>query len=202
LLAQASELRNSGKADQARNLVAKQAVPLWIQLAPEIRRAMLDFQSVVSTRSDLGTLASLQNKLVRLGLVRLRLSLQEFIGELPPETETLYADLIKPDPNAPVRLFVPTRPSLLARGERVRIMIVATGLNPVHAVQVHTRIAGASQWTAAPAKLLGRRTYEAVLGPFDPNAVLVDYFASASVGPSRFVAPPAGDKKPHTITLV
>jgi hypothetical protein len=201
LLAKALDLRNSGKADQARNLVANQAVPLWIQLAPEIRRAMLDFQSVVSTRNDLGTLASLQNKLVRLGLVRLRLSLQEFLGELPPETETLFADLIKADPNAPVRLFIPTRPSLLAKRERVRIMIVATGQNPVHAVQVHTRIAGASQWTAAPAKLLGRRTYEAVLGPFDPNAVLVEYFASASVGSARLVSPPAGDKKPHTITL-
>jgi hypothetical protein len=144
----------------------------------------------------------MQNKLVRLALVRLRLSLQEFLGELPPETETLFAGLIKADPNAPVRLFIPIRPSMLAKGERVRIMIVATGQNPVHAVQVHTRIAGASQWTAAPAKLLGRRTYEAVLGPFDPNAVLVDYFASASVGSASLVSPPAGDKKPHTITLV
>ena len=144
----------------------------------------------------------MQNKLVRLALVRLRLSLQEFLGELPPETETLFAGLIKADPNAPVRLFIPIRPSMLAKGERVRIMIVATGQNPVHAVQVHTRIAGASQWTAAPAKLLGRRTYEAVLGPFDPNALLVDYFASALVGPAKLVSPPAGDQKPHTIALV
>jgi hypothetical protein len=59
LLGQATELRSSGKADQARNLVATQGVAMLIQFAPEIRRAMLDFQSVVSTRNDLGTLASI-----------------------------------------------------------------------------------------------------------------------------------------------
>ena len=175
---------------------------MWVKLAPEVRKGMLDFQAIVSTRNDLGTLASMQNKFVRLGLIRLRLSLQEFLGELPPETETLFADLIKPDPNAPVRLFVPTRPSMLGKGEKVRMMVVATGQAPVHSVLVHTRPVGASQWTTAPAKLMGRRTYQATLGPFDTAAPLIEYFVSASVGTAKLVTPPGAEKKPHTITLV
>lgn len=202
LLAKAAELKQAGKAEDARRLVANEGVPMWVALAPEVRRAVLDFQSIVSTRNDLGTLASMHNKLVRLGLVRLRLSLQEFLGELPPETEALFAELIKPDTNAPARLFVPTRPSMLAKGEKVRIMIVAAGQAPVRSVLLHTRAAGAAQWTATPAKLMGRRTYQATLGPFDTEAPLADYFVSASVGAARLVSPPAGEKKPHTITLV
>jgi hypothetical protein len=175
---------------------------MWVKLAPEVRRAMLDFQSIVSTRNDLGTLSSMHNKFVRLALVRLRLSLQEYLGELPPETETLFAELIRPDADAPARLFVPTRPSLLSKGEKVRITIVATGQAPIHSVQLHTRASGASQWGTAAARLMGRRTYQAMLGPFDTALPLMEYFVSATVGPAKLVSPPEGEKKPHMITLV
>jgi hypothetical protein len=156
----------------------------------------------VSTRNDLGTLASMQNKFIRLALVRLRLSLQEFLGELPSETETLFEELIQPDPNAPVRLFIPTRPSMLGKGEKVRMMVIATGQGPVHGVQLHTRPLGASQWTVTPAKLMDRRTYQTTLGPFETAAPIVEYFVSASVGAAKLVSPPPGDRKPHAITVV
>ena len=202
VLNKAADLKKAGQADDARQLIRSEAVPMWVKLAPEVRRAMLDFQSVVSTRNDLGTLSSMHNKFVRLALVRLRLSLQEYLGELPPETETLFAELVKPDANAPARLFVPTRPSLLSKGEKVRIMIVATGEAPVDSVQLHTRVSGASRWSTTAAKLMGRRTYQATLGPFDPAAPLMEYFISASLGTAKLVSPPEGEKKPHMITLV
>ncbi|MBS1871981.1 MAG: hypothetical protein JSU00_02115 [Acidobacteria bacterium] len=201
ILGKAAELKKGGKAAEARSLVAAEGVPLWTGLAPEVRRAVLDFQSIVATRNDLGTLASIQNKLVRLALVRLRLSLQEFLVDLPPETESLYTKLIKPDPNAPVRLFLPTRPSMLSKGEKVRITIVVTGSQTVGAVELHTRAAGARRWITTPAKLVGRRTYQATLGPFAPIAPLVEYYVSASTGAALLTAPPAGGGQPYVITM-
>ena len=174
---------------------------MWLKLAPEVRRAVLHFQSIVATRNDLGTLASIQNKFVRLGLVRLRLSLQEFLGELPPETETLFAELIKPDAGAPVRLFLPTRPSMLGKGETVRVTLVVTGLAPVQRVEVHTRAFGAAKWTTAQARLAGRRTYHVELGPFDTSAPLVEYYASASIGGEQVVSPPEGARRPFAVTI-
>ena len=202
VLTKAAELKKTGDAAGARQLIATQGVPMWIELAPQVRRAMLDFQSAVSTRNDLGTLSSMHNKFVRLALVRLRLSLQEYLGDLPPETETLVAELMQPDAKAPVRLFVPTRPSLLSKGESVRMMVVATGDAPVKSVVLHVRAHGAKQWTTSAAKLLGRRTYQVTLGPFDPAAPLVEYFVSADIGSAKLVAPPEGETKPNVVTMV
>lgn len=202
VLTQAAEMKKAGKRDDAVSLVRREAVPMWIKLAPEVRKAMLDFQGIVATRNDLGTLSSMHNKFVRLALVRLRLSLQEYLGELPPETENLVAELIKPDPNALPRLIVPTRPSVLAKGEKVRMMIIATGDVPVHSVQLHTRAPGRAPWTTTAAKLKGRRTYEVVLGPYDTALPLVEYYVSASLGSTKLISPPEGEKSPHMVTMV
>jgi hypothetical protein len=198
----AAALKASGKAGEARQLIVNEAVPMWLELAPRVREAILDFQSIVSTRSDLGTLASMQNKFVRLALIRLRLSLQEYLGELPAQTESLFSELIRPDPKAPVRLFVPTRPSMLGKGESTRIIIVVTGEAPVRSVLLHTRAWGDTQWMTEAAKLLGRRTYQVALGPFNSTAPLVEYFVSAEIGSGHLVSPPDGDRKPHVLTMV
>ena len=166
---------------------------MWVKLAPRVREAMLDFQSIVSTRNDLGTLASMHNKFVRLALVRLRLSIQEFLGELPAETETVFANLTKADPAAPARLFLPVRPSILSKGEKVRIMMVATGEAQVSAVLLHTRPFGGGAWKQTPARLMGRRTYQATLGPFDTAAPLVEStFRLPWARPAWFRRPRAG----------
>jgi hypothetical protein len=201
VLDKAAELKTGGKPGEARSLVAAEAVPMWLKLAPEVRKAMLSFQSIACTRNDLGALASMHNKFVRLGLVRLRLSLQEYLGELPPETEDLFALLIRPDPSAPPRLFMPTRPGILGKGEKTRLTIVATGEAPVRSVALHTRAHGAAQWLVTPANLLGRRTYHVTLGPFDPAAPLIEYYVSAEVGSAKLVSPPEGARKPQMITL-
>jgi hypothetical protein len=159
--------------------VRKQAVPLWLELAPIVRRTMLVYQGTVSTRNDQGQLASMHNKFVRLALFRLRLSMKEFLGELPAETEQLFGQVMAPDTSSKARIFLPTRPTVLARGEKVRVLIVAPGGKRVAGVVFRTRLRGAPAWTETPAKLLGRRTWEAVLGPFNESAEFVEYSAAA-----------------------
>ncbi len=176
VLKSAAELKKAGRVEEARAKVRAEGAPLWLRLAPEVRRAVLDFQRIVATRNDLGTLASMHNKFVRLALVRLRLSMKEYLGALPPETETLLAQVTQPDEPRP-RLFLPTRPSLLAAGEKVRLSAVVTVEVP--AVALHTRARGANQWSRTPARLAGRRTWEATLGPFPQCPELAEYYISA-----------------------
>jgi hypothetical protein len=201
VLKAAGELKEAGKSAEARDKVRAEAVPLWLKLAPDVRRAMLHFQRIIATRNDLGTLASKHNKFVRLALYRLRLSMKEYLGELPPETESLFRDVIRPDPEAPARLIVPTRPTLLGKGEKVRVMAIAAGDAPVKRVTLHTRARGAS-WTVVPCRLMGRRTYEVTLGPFDAAFPLVDYYFSAEIGSEKAAAPVDAPKGAYTLTLV
>src|SRR5208337_2827164 len=91
-LQQAIELKQQNKADEARQLIMAEGVPLWLQLAPKVREAFLDYQEIVSTRNDQGQLASMHNKYERLALFRLRASMKEFLGELPPEVERSFAE--------------------------------------------------------------------------------------------------------------
>ena len=197
LLDGAAELKKAGDKDGARRKVESEAVPLWLKLAPEVRSVMLDYQSIVSDRNELGQLASMHNKFVRLALVRLRLSLKEYLGELPPDTEVAVPKVNQPDAGARTRLFMPTRPTLLAKGERVRITVVAPGAAPVREVTLHVRPRG-GEWTTAPAKLVGRRTYQTVLGPFTAGPELADYYVSAA----GLTAPAGAPEQFYTVTLV
>jgi hypothetical protein len=117
VLASAAKLKKAGDLDGAREKVRQEGLPLWSRLAPTARDTMLRYQKIVATRNDLGQLASMHNKFVRLALYRLPLSIQEYLGEFPPEAERLFHQVIQPDPSAPARLFVPTRPEALAKAQ-------------------------------------------------------------------------------------
>ena len=203
-LADARKMKEGGQAAAAREKVVREGVPMWLELAPKVRGAMLDFQRIVANRNDLGQLASMHNKFVRLALIRLRLSIKEFAGELPPETGKLFAEVTQPDAAAPARLFVPTRPTMLARGETVRLTAVVPGNGKITDVTLHTRPHRTAGWTAAPAKLAGRRTFHAALGPFQPESEIVEYYFSAKLSgkDQPVVAPPAGAKQPYRVTLI
>jgi hypothetical protein len=176
ILQEAGELKRSGSPEEAKEKVRSGAVPLWLRLAPQAREAVLCFQRVACTRNDLGTLASMHNKLVRLALYRLPLSIKEYLGDTPPEIRQSFAEATRRDDGARGRVFIPTRPTLLTTGESVRISIVALEAGDV---SLSVRVAGSSNWKRTGAKLTGRKTYEAVLGPFSGGEGWVEYFASA-----------------------
>src|SRR5271170_7272181 len=138
LLKQAVALRDQKKDSEARTLIAENAVPLWLQMAPMVRETMLTFQAIVATRNDQGQLASMQNKFVRIALERMRLSIKEFLGELPASMDAAYNAAVSSDRANPSRLFLPTRPSLLHAGESVRIYIVLPGHASTPEVRLHT----------------------------------------------------------------
>jgi hypothetical protein len=201
ILDSAAKLKATGKADEARQKVMHQGVPLYVALAPLVRETMLRYQSIVATRNDLGQLASMHNKFVRLALVRLQLSIEEYLNDLPEDVQSSFRQAIQPDPKTQARIFVPTRPGVLRNGECFRIMIVAPGSLPIENVSLHTRVHSTSDWTHTPAKLMGRRTYEVTIGPFDPARDLAAYYVSASVGGTEQVAPPGAPHEFYLVTL-
>lgn len=206
VLQQAAELKKQGSVEGARQKVATEGVPLWVKLAPLVREAILDFQAIVSTRNDLGTLASIHNKYERLALFRLRASMKEFLGELPPETEKLFEAVRRPDANAPSHVFVPTRPTILEAGEQVRIRAVAPGGKTAPHVTLYTRPAGANIWRAGEMKLAGRRTFEGQIDTSSASGSLLDYYVQAgftSGATKRLVTAPVGaPSRYYTLTLV
>jgi hypothetical protein len=179
VLKRATKVRDSGSADQARSLVLEEAVPFWCQMAPLVRQTMLTFQAIVTTRNDQGQLASMQNKLVRISLERLRLSIKEFTGELPAQVTAAYQAAISPENANPLRLFLPTRPSLLNTGEQVRLFVVLTGAETPQPIHLYARKQGSSAWEATPADHAGRSVYSVPLGPFPTGTGTVEYYAAA-----------------------
>jgi len=204
VLTAAAKIRTDSKEDAARALVLHDAVPLWLTMAPLVRQTMLQFENIVATRNDQGQLASMQNKFVRIALERLRLSIKEFLGDLPAEMNQAYAAAITDKSACTPRIFLPTRPSMLAAGDSARIFIVVPGDATVEEVHLHVRVDGIGDWVRKFANLAGRRVYEAQLGPFPPGTATVEYVASATIfGESEpLAAPPEAPKRVYRLTLI
>ncbi len=201
LLKRAVVLRAEGKSVDAKSLILTDAVPLWLKMAPLVRQTMIEFQAIVATRNDQGQLASMQNKLVRIALERLRLSNLEFAGELPASMDAAYASAVSSENANTARMFIPTRPSLLNAGDSVRLFIVAPGQAEVTSVNLHSRRLGEQQWTTIAANHAGRAVYTAQLGPFQTGDSTIEYYASAPGDSATMAAPPQAPINLYTLNL-
>ncbi len=202
VLQNAVALRAGGRSDASRMEVLQHGVPLWLAMAPLVRKTMVEYQGAIATRNDQGQLASMQNKFVRLSLERLRLSIQEFLNELPEEMNTAYRVAASPTGANRARLFLPTRPSLLQPGETLRIFIVAPGQQTVLPVQLHTRRQGAPEWQTSAAIHVGRSVYAAKLGPFAAGDSIVEYYAAADGEQGSLTAPAEAPQRTYTLSVM
>lgn len=201
ILEEGVKLRAAGNEDQARTHVLQNAVPLWLTVAPLARQVMLEYQAVIATRNNQGQLASMQNKFVRISLERLRLSIQEFVNELPSEMDQAYEASTSFEEANPARVFVPTRPSLLKPGESLRLFIVAPGAGS-RQVQFHTRPEGQSEWNTQSAVHAGRNVYTVQLGPFSQQDKMIEYYASANAQGTSLVDPPEAPRNAYKLNLM
>jgi len=197
-LKQAVTLRDQKKDTEARALIADNAVPLWLKMAPMVRETILTFDAIIATRNDQGQLASMQNKFVRIALERMRLSIKEFLGELPASMDAAYKAAVSPDQANELRLFVPTRPSLLDAGEQVRLFVVLPGAEGPQQVHLYTRKQNSSAWEATAAEHAGRSVYSAMLGPFSTGTV--EYYAAANY--SALTAPLGAPNNLYTLNVM
>ncbi|TAM79481.1 MAG: hypothetical protein EPN47_16890 [Acidobacteria bacterium] len=206
VLQEAQTLKQDGKAAEAKQRVLDQGVPLWQKLASRVREALLTYQQMVSERNEQGALASVHNKFERLALMRLRLSMKEFLDELPAEVETLFRDVRRRDAAASPRVFIPTRPSALAPGEKVRVFAVAPGSETMPRLELFLRRAGSEAWQSFPMLLAGRRTFVKEIEPANSDSPLLEYYVEASfAGPSgfhRLTAPAGAPEQTYSMTLL
>ncbi|HEY2400119.1 MAG TPA: hypothetical protein VGI23_07170, partial [Steroidobacteraceae bacterium] len=167
---------------------------------PQVRSALLKFQAIVATRNDLGQLASMQNKVVRIALERLRLSLAEFVTDLPPAIETAYTDAIAPEAAPGARIFLPTRPSILRPGESLRLYALAVGFPSAPELTLQVRSGGDREWSSQAARHEGRGVFSVALGPFAENTSTVEYRLVAR-GPTGQLSDPVSGNA-HVATIV
>jgi hypothetical protein len=192
VLKRAVQLRKDGKKDEAKALVRGEGLPIWMKIAPEVRQVFLRFHGAIATRNDVGTLASMHNKFERIALERLPLSMAEFFDEMPAEVGEAVEKARQPDTETPPRLIVPVRPTMLARGEKVRLLAIVAAPGPVQRVTLRLRAAGASSWNEYAMRLLGRKTWEGWLElPASPSPV-VEYDVVAEAGGETLRAPGKG----------
>lgn len=205
VLDEAVRLRAAGNETEACTHVLQNGIPLWLSLAPLARQTMLQFQRIIATRNDQGQLSSMQNKFVRIALERLRLSMAEFVDQLPASVDQAYEGSISAAEANPGRVFVPTRPSLLKPGQTLRLFIVAPGMQPDSAeVRLHLRREGRNDWESQTAKHAGRNVYTVQLGPFSDQDGTVHYYASAVIrGKSQpFVDPPEAPRNAYSLNVL
>ncbi|MEO8736112.1 MAG: hypothetical protein ABI380_06195 [Edaphobacter sp.] len=202
VLKHAVALRAGGQEIAAHEHVMQNGVPLWLAMAPNVRKTMLIYQGIVATRNDLGQLCSMQNKFVRISMERLRLSIKEFLVDLPQDMEDAYTAAVSPIRANTGRIFVPTRPSLLKPNESLRIFIVAPGDETVSTVNLHTRRQGELEWRTTAATHAGRSVYTAQLGPFTGVDGTVEYYVSARGASALHTDPPGSPKNVYSVNLM
>jgi hypothetical protein len=116
------------------------------------------------------------------------------------------AQIRRPDPNATPWVLIPTRPSLLGKGEAVRVFAVAPGGREVLRVTLFTRRVGSETWDTHAMGLVGRRTFVRELGPPQSLSPLLDYYVEAEFavpeGRVRSTAPPEAPGRFYTVTLM
>ena len=147
----------------------------------------------MATRNDLGQLASMQNKLVRIAIERLRLSLEEFVGELPAEAQGVYAASISPVSDAAPRVFLPTRPSVLRRAESLRLFAVTSGLGNDSTLTFLTRRLGEPGWSRSVPLHEGRGVFSVTLGPFNDEGIATIEYRLEATGPLGSLSDPPGE---------
>jgi hypothetical protein len=181
-------------------------MPLWKKLAPQVREALLIYQQMVSERNEQGALASVHNKFERLALIRLRLSMKEYLGELPADVETLFQEVRRPDAQLGPRVIIPTRPSALGQGEKVRIFAVAPGGNSAPQVRLFLRRAAGEEWQSFSMEPVGRRTFMREIEGNKADVPILEYYASAEFtgpgGSHALTAPAGAPEHCYSITLL
>ena len=173
--------RNDGEEPDIA-VVHEQAIPLWIEVLRYTREAVLRFQRTVATRNDLGMLASIHNKFVRIATFRLKASILEFIDEIPPDAQQALDTAVAPDTDNIASLIVPTRPTRLRPGQSIRISAIAPGTAELTHIAIHYRGIGAPGWQSIAMTHIGRRTWGADLTMPIDFADGIEYHIRAEFG--------------------
>lgn len=197
--------KKQGDAAGAAAEIQAIGVPLWVEILSHVRNAVLSFQHTVATRNDLGMLASVHNKFVRIAAFRFMASLLEFLDELPPEAEKAYHAALAPDAELTAKLFVPTRPTRLAPGEHVTITAVAPGVHEISKVSLWWHVLNQPDWCELPMHNIGRRTFAVEFVMPHRAEWGVEYYIEAqfadSPTPLRLTAPASAPAQGFLITV-
>jgi hypothetical protein len=117
----------------------------------------------------------------------------------------VFAAVRKADPKALARAFVPTRPTVLRRGEKARISAVVTGAGRVAGVTLFARSKDSEKWNPSTMSLTGRRTFAGEI-KWRETGPLMDYYIRAEIEiggiKKALTSPPEAPARFYTVTLL
>ena len=183
--------RAFAESGPAREQAAREALPYWIDVLEACRSGVVSLQASLATRSDLGTLASVQNKFVRLAAHRTREEFRELLDVLPDDVESAYLDAIAPWHEPQPRVVVMPALTAVTRGQVEVLTIMCPGPVSPEEVRVSHRRHGDDVWSTEVAELRGRRTFEYAIDISDENVRGIDLLVESVRGGKPMAAAPA-----------
>ena len=189
-----------GEKDPAarKKMAREEALPLRIALARRWEELITLALSWVSTPGGMGTIANLEEHVRRAARSR------HFLDLYDKELEKILAEplpsSIHPTTSylgAP-RLFVPTHPNLVEKGERLLVKAVFLDKVPPGEVVLHWRPLGTGPFRSRPMKHAGRGVYKDHLPP--PGRGGLEYYVTATTkGGSKLSWPPPAPRINQTL---
>jgi hypothetical protein len=151
---------NAEKEAAKKQPLAEAALKLRLELVQAWNFMMQTQVSIADTPGELGTIANLEqhSRITSAYLTGYDKAIADALGKpLPPEAKPGM------EYNAPARLTVLTVRSSIAKGETLRLPIIALDKTQVKSVVVKIRPLGKGDWQTLAAKHLGRAVWQATL---------------------------------------
>ena len=179
------QIEKLSDSQERRRMAREQALPLREQMVQLLGEMYGDLLATLNNSSELGAVVNVeQQSLLRTKfLIAHDQRLEELLGESLPATAQPWKDY-----RGPARLVVMTARGSAAKGEQLRLPIIALDKHPVKSVVVRFRPLGRGAWRAVDAQRLARAVYQAKL-----PAVVEDseYFAETETADGQTLRWPA-----------
>ena len=180
------------RRDKAEEMLAKRA-----ELTAQWEEAVDYLLRTVNTPGELGTIANLEMH---------NLACRDLLGQYDAPIAAALGRPVEPvslrkDYRGEPRVIVPTKRSLLTRGEPLRVRAMVLSADPVEEVVLRFREPGRRSWQQAAMPQLGRGVYEVTL-PADRLGDGIEYYVQAVTGGKKIVFPATAGKINQSVVIL
>jgi len=178
------------EADSLVEETTDEAFAEWVKVLAACRAAVVALEGSVATRSDLGTLASVQNKFVRLAAHRTREEFRELLDTLPADVDAAYRAAIASWSEPQPRVVLMPALTSVTRGRSELLTILCPGPDAPDVVRISQRRHGSVDWSTDTAALRARRTFGYLIDIHDEDVSGVDLVVESIRGGAPMAAAP------------
>jgi hypothetical protein len=185
-----------------RQLALTRALPQRQQIPAQWQAMMTCLLATVGSSGEMGTVSDLE-QVARPGAgldSRYASELQQALGEPPPPLQLARSY------RGPARIVVPTIRTLIEPGESlaIKVIVLLPGdpeTTPRPEVELFWRPLGKGKFAKLPAKHVARSVFAVKLPPLPRKIVGIEYYLSATCGPTTLLYPPTAPTLNQTVLV-